>query len=132
MPLCAYHILHSHLSHKHDKWILTLYVTGGCCQISVVSECYGSPESLQIYIEKLYNLNYMQIIPPIKSIFELWIQKVRVLYKTFTVLLVFWCVSFKDYGILKWKVFNIAGWKTIRRIRICDALFSLFFYWFVK
>ena len=24
-------------------WILTSYVTGGCCHISVVSECYGSP-----------------------------------------------------------------------------------------
>ena len=24
-------------------WMLTSYVTGGCCHISVVSECYGSP-----------------------------------------------------------------------------------------
>ena len=23
-------------------WMLTSYVTGGCCHISVVSECYGS------------------------------------------------------------------------------------------
>ena len=26
-------------------WMLTSYVTGGCCHISVVSECYGSPLS---------------------------------------------------------------------------------------
>ena len=24
-------------------WMLTSYVTGGCCHISVVSECYASP-----------------------------------------------------------------------------------------
>ena len=28
-------------------WMLTSYVTGGCCHISVVSECYGSPLTLQ-------------------------------------------------------------------------------------
>ena len=39
------------------------------------------------------------------------IQKVHVFYKIWTVISVFWYVSLKIYGTLKWKMFNIAGEK---------------------
>ena len=45
-------------------WMLTSYVTGGCCHISVVSECYGSPlkaliEYLSLMFEKILCCYFM-------------------------------------------------------------------------
>ena len=38
-------------------WMLTSYVTGGCCHIPVVSECYGSPLTTMLFSEYWCNLN---------------------------------------------------------------------------
>ena len=41
-------------------WMLTSYVTGGCCHISVVSECYGSP---LIYLYLLTEVDHCYLKP---------------------------------------------------------------------
>ena len=38
-------------------WMLTSYVTGGCCHISVVSECYGSPLKTFV-LHYIYNIRF--------------------------------------------------------------------------
>ena len=43
-------------------WMLTSYVTGGCCHISVVSRCYGSPLMLNYSFEHVedYHISVIQ------------------------------------------------------------------------